>query len=424
MLGRSNTALTMMVLLFAVVGFVTVLWLNSSPEVAPVVALPTRSSPTPQENPINRLLRQGFGQAVTPLPSAVIPSSLPPIPTSPQVVNADVESVDASTVEPPSDGTIPVAVAVTPTMPPSTLEVALNGAEVVGTRDPESWQPPALQPPLNRDPLGRDHYWFYRPLDANANNWILEIYPYGSDGPSKDNPRRIHHGVDMSNRVGERVRAAGSGTVIWASDGRLEDVDTFESPSYGNVIVVQHDFSFRGQSIYTLYAHLSAAFVQVGDFVEAGQVIGLVGATGQVTGPHLHFEVRLGENRYRATVNPALWIVPYVGHGVIAGRVSDANGNYPSILHDIDITVRRIRDRLTEATTTTYVLPGTASDVNADPAWQENFVVADVPVGLYEVIATINGQRIIERVEVLEGATAWVELQPSPRPTSTPSSEE
>jgi len=419
--GRSNTALTMMIVVFAILGFGIVLWLNSSPEVAPIVALPTRVSPTPQENPINRLLQQGFGQAVTPLPTAAIPSPLPSVVASPQEINAVVEPVDASTVEPASDGFASVAVAVTPTMPPATLEVALVGDEVVGTRDPETWQPPALQPPLNRDPLGRDHYWFYRPLDANANNWILEIYPYGSDGPSKDNPRRIHHGVDMSNRVGERVRAAGSGTVIWASDGRLEDVDTFESPSYGNVIVIQHDFSFRGQSIYTLYAHLSAAFVQVGDFVEAGQVIGLVGATGQVTGPHLHFEVRLGENRYRATVNPALWIVPYVGHGVIAGRVSDVNGNYPSTLHDLDVTVRRVRDRLTEATTTTYVLPGTASDVNPDPAWQENFVVADVPTGLYEVIATINGQRIIERVEVVEGATAWVELQPSPRPTLTPS---
>jgi hypothetical protein len=57
-------------------------------------------------------------------------------------------------------------------------------------------------------------------------------------------------------------------------------------------------------------------------------------------------------------------------------------------------------------------------DVNADPEWQENFVVPDVPVGRYDVITTINGQRILQQVEVFEGMTAFVELKP-PEPVET-----
>ena len=60
-------------------------------------------------------------------------------------------------------------------------------------------------------------------------------------------------------------------------------------------------------------------------------------------------------------------------------------------------------------------------DVNADPIWDENFVVGDIPAGRHEVIADIGGQRVTAIVEVIEGTTAFVELTTA-QPTATPAS--
>jgi len=149
--------------------------------------------------------------------------------------------------------------------------------------------------------------------------------------------------------------------------------------------------------------------VERGQQVNAGDAIGLVGQSGRVSGPHLHFEVRLGGNAYAQTVNPLLWMVPYVGHGVIAGRVVDFNEN---LMEDHVVTIRDWRTGLVADATTTYIFADTGFDVNPDPEWQENFVVADLPVGRYEVITTIGGKRITKVVDVQEGMTTFVELAP------------
>jgi murein DD-endopeptidase MepM/ murein hydrolase activator NlpD len=90
--------------------------------------------------------------------------------------------------------------------------------------------------------------------------------------------RELHSGLDMSATTGTPIRAALSGTVV----------KSYYSNSYGNYIVIDH-----GNGMTTAYAHQSQRLVSVGDAVEAGQVIGLVGSTGNATGPHLHFEVRV-----------------------------------------------------------------------------------------------------------------------------------
>lgn len=387
---------------------------------SPVAALPTPVPPTEVVNAWQNVLQSGFGDNSTPLPTVAIPTMEPIMPTLP-VIPQGLVPVNAAELGGASEEVADGFGAATPTLPAvvaSGTEPSVVVTVQVAQRDPSRWQPPPLIPPISRDPLGRDHFWLARPVDSNARNWILESYPYGSDGPDNTNPLRVHHGVDMPNPVGELVRAAGSGTVIWSADGRQQEVDIFQnSPSYGNVIVIEHDFGYRGQAIWTLYAHLSAAFVQPGQVVERGEVIGLIGNTGRVSGPHLHFEVRIGTNRYGSTYNPVLWMVPYVGHGVIAGRVTDDRGRP---VNDISVTIRNRSTGQIEAATTTYVFQGTAFEINPDPIWAENFVVPDVSAGRYDVIATIDGQRVVRQVQVIEGTTAFVELKPLEPPTPTP----
>jgi murein DD-endopeptidase MepM/ murein hydrolase activator NlpD len=311
--------------------------------------------------------------------------------------------------------------AATPTLANAGTSVAsastLAVTEQFVTRLPSEWQPPALIPPISRDPLGRDHYWLTRPVDSSARNFEIYDYPYGSDGPPQQTPWRIHHGIDMPNPIGQTVRAAGSGIVLWAGP---DFQNTF---SYGNVVFIRHDFGYRGQPIYTLYAHLSAVLVTQGAVVNADDPIGLIGNTGRVSGPHVHFEVRMGGDRYGDTYNPVLWMVPYVGHGTIAGLVTDARG---TPLQDQTITVRDRRNGLVVRSTTSYLYLDNASDVNADPLWQENFAMGDIPAGRYEVITTIDGARFSRIVDVVEGVTTFVELTPleaataQPDPSATP----
>ncbi len=285
------------------------------------------------------------------------------------------------------------------------------------TRPASQWRPPALVPPISLDPLGRDHYWFARPVDSDGVNYGLFSYPYGSDGPAQESPWRIHHGIDMDNPIGQTVRAAGPGTVVWAGAG-------FEnSPSYGNVIEIRHDFGYNGLPLYTLYAHLSAFLVSEGQVVNTGDPIGLVGDTGRVSGPHVHFEVRMGTKiTYGSSYNPVLWMVPYVGHGVIAGRVTGPRGEE---LQDQTVTIQDARTGLIVQSTTTYIYENNASDINADPLWKENFVVGDVPVGRYQVVTSIDGIRVSKTIDVAEGMTNFVELSPqqpvNPTATATPS---
>jgi Peptidase family M23 len=102
-------------------------------------------------------------------------------------------------------------------------------------------------------------------------------------------PSTYHTGIDM---------AAPEGTVVFAAaDGRVVFAGTL--PERGNCIVLDH-----GMGVHTVYAHLSYIGVNIGDNVTRGQAIGRVGSTGFSTGPHLHWEVRVG----RTPVDPNEWV--------------------------------------------------------------------------------------------------------------------
>ena len=100
----------------------------------------------------------------------------------------------------------------------------------------------------------------------------------------------MHTGIDMSGTSGEPILASADGIVVVAE----------ETGGYGNVVVVDH-----GNTVATLYAHMTADAVDVGQTVVEGELLGFVGSTGYSTGPHLHFEVRVNGT----PVDPMLYLV-------------------------------------------------------------------------------------------------------------------
>jgi len=100
---------------------------------------------------------------------------------------------------------------------------------------------------------------------------------------------RMHYGIDVAAPVGTPVYAAAAGRVTYAD----------WAGTYGRLVIIDH-----GNGIETRYAHLSQILVKVGDQVQRGQRIALVGNTGNSTGPHLHFEVRVDDDPQ----DPLLWL--------------------------------------------------------------------------------------------------------------------
>lgn len=108
--------------------------------------------------------------------------------------------------------------------------------------------------------------------------------PFGTGGTD------FHKGLDIANRPGTPIRAPAKGIVTFAGwDG-----------GYGNCVVINH-----GNNISTRYAHMEQIFTKLGQTVTRGDTIGAIGNTGRSTGPHLHYEVRIGG----VCVNPMKYIL-------------------------------------------------------------------------------------------------------------------
>ncbi len=348
-------------------------------------------------------------------PTLVAPIAAPALPTS-----------TPSTPIPFLHGSgVGAASALTQTPLPPTPEgngVAPGDARQFFVRDagpgaPAEFRPPPYPVPLSIHP--DDHYWLQRPLPSNRRTYDLEWYPFGNDVQIPElAPYRIHHGMDFPNPTGTTILAAGSGTVIHAGP--------LPSPRngvnyYGNTVVIQHDWQWRGKDVFTLYAHTLELFVQEGDHVEQGQLIAGVGRSGEVTDSHLHFEVRVGSNNYNDARNPALWLAPYEGWGTLAGRLVDKLGNP---IPGADIVVESVDGSVPFRKQQTYSLA-----VKSDDVWRENFVVGDLPAGDYILEVTVVGDAdtIAYRREVTikPGQTSYeviatqFEFVPTPTPTPT-----
>ncbi len=143
------------------------------------------------------------------------------------------------------------------------------------------------------------NYYYVNPtVDYSALAGITFVNPMGcgysiSRGFTGQYIYGLHDGIDFSTGIGCPERAAAAGRVYyagWADGGQ------------GNMVAIDH-----GNGVYTLYYHASAIYVTSGQYVNAGDIISAVGMTGNATGPHLHFSLRLGAYNF---IDPA----PYVPH--------------------------------------------------------------------------------------------------------------
>ena len=157
-----------------------------------------------------------------------------------------------------------------------------------------------ILPPLDKDESGPNADLGFMPVDPDAMDllWPVETRTISSNWGPRMRTKVVRTSTRKKKRVRYRGRHRGldlnapQGTLIFAAmDGRV--VVAGKHRQYGNYVMVEH-----GNGVTTLYAHASRLLVNEGDIVHRGEVLGHVGRTGNATGPHLHFELRVnGEHR-------------------------------------------------------------------------------------------------------------------------------
>ena len=265
------------------------------------------------------------------------------------------------------------------------------------TTAPSQTSAPTITPTLAQS----DHYWLQRPIAQEDGNthWVDRTYPYGG---TQFGTREVHLGVEFVNPRFTPVYAAAEGRVFFAGiDAAIQFGPTRDY--YGNLVVIQHSFqSPDGLPVYTLYGHLHDVEVSEGQTLISGQRIGRIGDTGIADGPHLHFEVRVGDvYDYHNTRNPELWIEPYRGYGTLAGRVTG--------MANVEGIVLQVRSDTVQRETYTYG----DNRVNPDPAWRENFTLGDLPAGQYEIfISSSTGRSLFrESITITGGQTTFITIE-------------
>jgi murein DD-endopeptidase MepM/ murein hydrolase activator NlpD len=140
--------------------------------------------------------------------------------------------------------------------------------------------------------------------------------PFGERRVFNGELQSQHYGLDLDGKVGDPIYAANDGVVRLAR----------ECYTSGNTVILDH-----GADVFTSYFHMSVMKAKAGDVVKQGQLIGLVGKTGRVTGPHLHFSVRIGtraadpETLLALTLQPPGAPPPTQPVAIVDGGASDAS---------------------------------------------------------------------------------------------------
>jgi murein DD-endopeptidase MepM/ murein hydrolase activator NlpD len=257
-----------------------------------------------------------------------------------------------------------------------------------------------------------EHFLIGRPVppdaDGNVPQWT---YLYGT---TQHGNASVHHGEEFVNPIGTPLLAVADGTVVVAGPdtepvcGEGHNELCGDHPDfYGKLVVVQLDQTYNDQPLYTLCGHMSSVAVTVGQHLRAGERIGAVGDTGIAIGPHCHFEVRLGVNDYAHTRNPILWMKPLPGHGSLAGRAQDRNGNLVRSLNVFLYLDNATNDYVED--TETYGRDE-HPPVNSDDALQENWAMGDVPVGKYLLRVKIGDLNYQRHITIEDGKLLFVIL--------------
>jgi len=123
--------------------------------------------------------------------------------------------------------------------------------------------------------------------------------------PTTGEPNSYHSGVDITGPTGTHIVAARAGIVETVVNNCTSGGEHSCGGNYGNYIIISH-----GDGNYTLYAHLheDTITVAVGESVNQGELIAKMGSSGRSTGPHLHFEIRIGGNSSSSSVDPLTYI--------------------------------------------------------------------------------------------------------------------
>jgi len=278
-------------------------------------------------------------------------------------------------------------------------ETAVTDPDTPATETSDAAAIPTFTPPALPFTSADEHYWLQRPIPEGGTVWTDKTYPYGS---TRGGTLRPHHGVEFYVEKGTQIIAAAAGAVVTAGNDSLIAYGPHTN-FYGNLVVIQLDATYEGQPVYILHGHLSDIYVTEGQRVDVGQLIALSGASGIADGPHLHFEVRLGQNSYESTRNPRLWLYPFPDYGTVAGRIVRANG---SLVEEAPITLDRIDGASRFLASTSYA----GTTVNADDRWQENFVIDDVPMGYYEVRVAVGQKKFTQEIYEFPYLTNIVEI--------------
>lgn len=315
-------------------------------------------------------------------PSTPPPTTIPPSPTTPPPTQTQTPSQKSArsaslAEELPTITTTPSPVhsptcTPTPKAPQFSLPCASETVQA-------TWRPPVY--PIPWAPNPHDHFFFQQPIKATDIEYPASNYGYGA--VYFDDV--VHTGIDIPGEIGTPILAAGDGKVIWTGYGFYRGGSNIMDDPYGKAVAIKHHFGYKNQKLYTVYAHLNEITIKEGQNVKAGDQIGLMGETGHATGPHLHLEVRVGENDYYATRNPDLWIAPPQGWGLLVGQVRDWNGQ---LLENQRVNLHsnlNVEEQNTEADRLYVAETYHNQSINPDPYYQENLVISNLPAGKYQI---------------------------------------